>query len=254
MAETPNVDGWDAKRIFSVVAVLLLVLALAGGAALVGAPDQRAADDPVAYVRSFYEESDVAGLLGALAPGSIAEEQLPQAEQDLGRILQPGVEASETGRHEFAGSTYTEVRTGDGLTWCVEPDGTVYVRCRIGQAPVTVDPGDVPVEATLAQVDVFPDHVELVVGLQTTGDASVTFSEDIRIEPNENDEIQLTQTAASAGGPLGPVQLADYELTSGATLFLVWRGTHDAVTGQELTVRWDDQALDVEVGEVEPLS
>ncbi|MDX1657976.1 MAG: hypothetical protein R3343_04075 [Nitriliruptorales bacterium] len=248
-------DGptWDAARIVSVVGAVLVAVALAVGAFLIGDPGRSKIDDPAAYVKSFYERGDVAGLLAALAPGSIPEEQLAQAERDLEQLLRPEIEVVNTRELQFEGKEFTEVTTRDRLIWCVDGSGTLYVQCRLGQATVDVFPGDQPLEATVSRVDVFPDRVELVVGLTATGGETVTFGEGVELQGTDaaEDAVQLVQTVATVGGQLAAVQLSQYQLSEQGTLFLVWRGPQDAIVGRTLTVAWDGGSIELDVAEAD---
>ncbi|MDX1619578.1 MAG: hypothetical protein R3320_01210 [Nitriliruptorales bacterium] len=246
-------DGWNATRVLTVVVVVLVAGALAAGAFLVGDPARGQVDDPVAFVRSFYQEGDVAGLLAALAPGSIPDDQLEQAERDLGQLLQPQVEIVGSRELEVAGETLTEVRTSDRLTWCVEPDGTLYVRCRLGGAQVEVDAGDLPLEVTLSQADIYPENVELVMGVTGTSSDPFNFEGDIELE-GAGDGVELAETLASTQGQIRPIDPTQFDLTDQRTMFFVWRGPRDAIVDRTLTVTWDGGSIELDVGEADLLS
>lgn len=251
MTDVSDSTGWDVRRVLSISAVVLVALALALGAAFVGAPRGTSIEDPAAYVRSFYEEGDVRGLLAALAPGSIADDQLAQAEQDLHQILRPEVQVVGTQELELDGRTITQVQTSDQLVWCVDDNGTLYVRCRVGEAPVEIVAGDTPVRGTLSQADVFPDRVELIVGLQATGDQPLTLG-GVELQ-GAGDGVELVQTVGSVGGQLAAVDVEQFELRQDNELFLAWSGPRDALLGRDLTLQWDGGSVGLEVGTVDYL-
>lgn len=235
----------------AVAAVLATGGLLALGATLVG--DTGDVGDPGAYVRTFYAENDAEGLLDALAEGTVPPEQREQAVRDLTALLRDDVEVADTETFTVAGVAVTRVDMSDGLTWCVDPAGTLFFRCRVGTAEVSVDSEDF--RSTVAQVDVYVDRAELVVGLSPIAD-SLTLEQAPRLEGADGaSSLQLQRSAIAATGLGGGMQNVTFDepvdLVPVEALLLAYGGDLEALAGASFTLAWENASATLEVGPVD---
>lgn len=242
---------FGATQWIAIAAVVATGGLLALGATLVGGAGE--VGDPAAYVQGFYADTDAEGLLDVLAEGTVPPDQREQAVRDLTGLLRPEVEVAATETFTVAGVEVTQVDMSDGLTWCVGPDGTMFFRCRIGMAEVTVDSEDF--RSTVAQVDVYVDRAELVVGLSPTAE-SLTLGSAPRVEGTDGaPSLELLRSAVAATGLGGGVQDVTFdepvELVPVEALLLAYRGETDAVTGTTFTLSWDDASATLDIGPVD---
>lgn len=238
-------------RVVSLVGMVAVVLLLAVGAAIVGAPQTVGPDEAGDYLTDFYEAGDVEGFVGALAPASVAEDQLDQVTQQLRLVLQPGVEVANSATFTVNGETVTRVTTSDFLNWCVDEGGAIFVRCKLGEAPVEVRPDGLAIDATVHQVDVFADSADLVLGLEATAD-EVAFP-GLALQGGDGGQVDasLDQAALAAGPSLVPTDPDEVVLASGTALLLVYGGTADGLVDRQLQLVSDAGSATLDVGPIE---
>lgn len=238
------------RRYAGLAGMIVVVLVLAAGAAIIGAPATVSAADAPEYLLDFYQGQDVEGFLDVVAPGTVEPEQLPLLAQQLGQVLRPDVQVATTTEHTIEGEAITEIRTTDLQAWCVDESGAIYLRCKMGEAPVIVDAGGVPIEPTIHQVDVFVDRSELVLGFEATADG-VGFGPLELAGSGSAAEVQLGQSAVSADGQLVPADPAAVTLDTGQTLLLLYVGDTGSFATEQFDLTWDGNGLTVDVGRVE---
>lgn len=210
--------------------------------------DQLSAED---LVVRLYETSDADLAVALVADGSVPEAIREDVHTSLTGLLDGEVEVVDTVSHDVDGVTIEEVDTNDGIRWCVRPDRRILLQCRVGLAEVEVDTGDVPLDVVEAEVDVFPEEHQLRLQLRPAGDDPVQFPGLLTLFGEDGDPAPLIQTQAVIAnqGEIVSQVGRDAAALPGTTLLLGWVTDIGEDLDQRLQLRWDEGAVDLEVGE-----
>lgn len=208
--------------------------------------------EPSERILALYEQQDVDAAFDAIAPGSVPEQIGDDLRATLQDVLARDVEIRATMTHTVAGAEITEVDTSDGIRWCIAPDGSILLQCRLGLAPVEVETHDVPVDVVEAEVDVFPEERQLRLQLRPS-DEAIEFKGLLQLETTEGEPapmLQVQAVVASQGEVLGQIG-RDQLLAPGTTLLLAWVSDVDATVPDQLVLSWGGAELGLTVGEPE---
>lgn len=237
----------------------LTVLAFVVGALLIG---QEAAD-PAANaretLRSYYANTDAAAVADRIVPGSLGQQDIPreQLEQGIGRLLQEPFEVEDTSTHEIRDTRIVRValtrpQGQQPLEWCVLPDGSLLLGCRVATIELSGDvQADAPIGLDFSALDIQATNAQLALVLTTSGEEEVPLGDDVRLR---GDSFELANAAYLLGGQQVPADPASLNVRPGAGLLLLWRAdqVEDATAYSEgpFTLAWRDGSVELNVDEV----
>lgn len=242
-------DG-DVKRIAGGVALALTVLVLVAGASLIDSGGS-AFDGAGERIAALYEEADVEGMMDAFVDGSVPPEQTEATVSALQQILRPGVGvASVEDPVEVVGVPLVRVTTGDGIDWCVRPDGGVLPRCRIGEVAMDAST-DAPADIVLSRADIpFEGPTQLTLAIESTVVDPVPLRAlELRAADEEPFSAELVQAVNVVGAQPSPVDPENPTLAAGSTLYLTWI-TEEDLSDRDLVLVFEDGRIDLDLGRV----
>ena len=232
----------------------LVVAVLIVGTLLLRNHAEAPLSDPGSYVKQFYDNKDVSGMLDAFPSGSLGDAQESDAGQALGQILQPGVDVKSTATKTVDGVRIAQVVMGDRLEWCVRPDGKILADCKLGSVEVTPHTDAKALDVSIGLADVLYDGGRLQVGIQNTSDQPFTFGGGITIHKADGSDslFHPRQSMMSQDGKPVPAPLDDdLTLEAGGSLFLAFESDQPWPAGNDLTLTWNDGRIDLNVGSVD---
>lgn len=229
----------------------LLVLTLVGGATAIGATGggRTDVDDPGAYIATFYDTGDVAGLVAAIPGAAFGDASVEDREAQVQQVLRPGVGVAEVSEPEtVAGVQVTPVTTEDGITWCVGAGGSVTPSCLTGFASVATTPSE---GLTIPLVDVqvqlgSPQALRLIV--ENLGDAPIPIGA-LTLSATDDGPVEADLVEAFVAFPgqqPTPADPSDATVPPGGALLLVWVSDED-LTGRALRFGEGTEGVDLQV-------